>query len=97
MLESIDHLATVARIRIPRAESDVDAAWIAAAETGLTNRELEVLPLMIAGRTNAEIAEALVISPRTVGIHISRIMQKLGAARRTEAADIARRRGLVGD
>ena len=55
------------------------------------------MPLIVAGRTNAEIAEALVISPRTVGIHVSRIMQKLGAARRTEAADIARRRGLIRD
>jgi DNA-binding CsgD family transcriptional regulator len=96
LLESIDHLAAVARIRIPRSESDVDGGWVAA-ESGLTNRELEVLPLLVAGRTNVEIAEALVISPRTVGIHVSRIMQKLGAARRTEAADIARRRGLIRD
>ena len=97
LLESIDHLAAVARIRLPRSESGVDGIWVAAAESGLTNRELEVLPLIVAGRTNAEIAEALVISPRTVGIHVSRIMQKLGAARRTEAADIARRRGLIRD
>ena len=68
-----------------------------AAELGLTQRELEVLPLLVAGRTNVEIADALAISPRTVGVHVSRIMQKLGAARRTEAADIARRRGLVAD
>jgi DNA-binding NarL/FixJ family response regulator len=61
----------------------------------LTYRELEVLPLLVAGRTNGEIAEALVISPRTVGVHVSRILTKLGASRRTEAADIARRRGLV--
>ena len=49
---------------------------------------------MAAGRTNAEIAEHLVISPRTVGTHVSRILAKLGAARRTEAADVARRLGL---
>jgi DNA-binding CsgD family transcriptional regulator/tetratricopeptide (TPR) repeat protein len=61
---------------------------------GLTARELEILPLIVAGRTNAEIGDALVISPRTVGVHVSRILQKLGATRRTEAADIARRRGL---
>ena len=68
---------------------------VVAAELGLTHRELEILPLLVAGRTNSEIAEALVISPRTVGVHVSRILQKLGANRRTEAADIARRRGLV--
>jgi len=59
-------------------------------------RELESLPLVAAGRTDAEIAEAFVISPRTVGVHVSRILHKLGATRRTEAADTARRRGLVG-
>ena len=61
-----------------------------AAELGLTHRELEIVPLLVAGRTNAEIAQALVISPRTVGVHVSRILMKLGATRRTEAADIAR-------
>jgi DNA-binding CsgD family transcriptional regulator len=80
-----------------RDESEVDGAWTAAFEFGLTNRELEVLPLLVAGRTNAEIADVLVISPRTVGIHVSRILTKLGASRRTEAAEIARRRGLVDD
>ena len=64
-------------------------------EFGLTPRELEVLTLVIAGRTNAEIADQLVVSPRTVDVHVSRILRKLGATRRTEAADIARRRGLV--
>jgi DNA-binding CsgD family transcriptional regulator len=62
---------------------------------GLTPREREVLPLLVAGRTNAEIATALRLSPRTVGVHVSRIIHKLGATRRTEAADIARRAGLV--
>jgi DNA-binding NarL/FixJ family response regulator len=61
----------------------------------LTPREREILPLLAAGRTNVEIADVLIISPRTVGVHVSRILRKLGAARRTEAADIARRRGLL--
>jgi DNA-binding CsgD family transcriptional regulator len=95
LLGAIDRLAAAARLRLPGAEPLVDAAWVAAAEFGLTHRELEVLPLLVAGRTNAEIADTLVISPRTVGVHVSRIIQKLGASRRTEAADFARRRGLV--
>jgi len=71
------------------------APVVVASELGLTQRELEILPLLAAGRTNPEIAQILVISPRTVGVHVSRILQKLGATRRTEAADMARRRGLV--
>jgi DNA-binding CsgD family transcriptional regulator/tetratricopeptide (TPR) repeat protein len=97
LLESSDRLAARARIGPQDTESGGDGTWAATAELGLTQRELEVLPLLMAGRTNAEIADALVISPRTVGVHVSRILQKLGAARRTEAADIARRRGLVAD
>jgi DNA-binding CsgD family transcriptional regulator len=63
--------------------------------SSLTARELEVLPLLAAGRSNAEIAEILVISPRTVGIHVSRILHKLGAERRAQVPDLARRAGLL--
>jgi DNA-binding CsgD family transcriptional regulator len=61
----------------------------------LSTRELEVLPLLAAGRSNAEIADILVISPRTVGTHVSRILHKLGADRRAQVADLARRVGLL--
>jgi DNA-binding CsgD family transcriptional regulator len=94
LLEAIRGLAAAARISVA-ADPPSDGPAGAAAELGLTHRELEIVPLLTAGRTNAEIAEALVISPRTVGVHVSRILRKLGATRRTEAADIARRRGLV--
>jgi DNA-binding CsgD family transcriptional regulator len=86
--------ASSARIRLGAGQTTVGTEAIAA-ELGLTPRELEILPFITAGRTNAEIAKNLVISPRTVDVHISRILRKLGATRRTEAADIARRRGLV--
>lgn len=65
------------------------------AEGALTPREREVLQLLAAGRTNAEIADSLVVSTRTVGVHVSHLLHKLGAARRTEAAAIARRTGLL--
>lgn len=94
LLESIGTLAATARIRMGDESPDDGPAGVAA-ELGLTHRELEIVPFLVAGRTNAEIAQALVISPRTVGVHVSRILRKLGAARRTEAADLARRRGLV--
>ena len=52
----------------------------------LTQREREILELVAAMRTNEEIGEALVISPRTVETHIAHILQKLRAANRREAA-----------
>ena len=58
---------------------------------GLTGREHEVLRLLVAGRSNKEIAAALFISPKTASVHVSNILGKLGASSRTEAAAIAHR------
>jgi pimeloyl-ACP methyl ester carboxylesterase/DNA-binding CsgD family transcriptional regulator len=65
------------------------------ASAGLSSRELEVLRLIAAGRSNPQIAEALVISLNTVQRHVSNILAKTGAANRTEAAVYARDRGLA--
>ena len=62
----------------------------------LTARQLDVLEQLIEGRTNAEIAAALHISPKTVGHHVSAILDKLEVADRREAARLARDRGLLG-
>jgi predicted ATPase/DNA-binding NarL/FixJ family response regulator len=62
---------------------------------GLTERELEVLHLVAAGRTNAEIAEELFVSRRTVTSHVERIFTKLGVRTRAEAGAVARERGLT--
>jgi predicted ATPase/DNA-binding CsgD family transcriptional regulator len=56
------------------------------ADLGLTGRELEVLRLVAAGRSNREIAAELFISPKTASVHVSNILGKLGAASRGEAA-----------
>jgi len=53
---------------------------------GLTDRQLEILRLVTAGLSNAEIAQRLVVSPRTVDHHVSAILAKLGVATRREAA-----------
>lgn len=61
----------------------------------LTGREREVLALLAEGRTNEQIATELFMSPKTASVHVSRIIAKLGASNRTEAAAVARRAGLV--
>ncbi len=62
---------------------------------GLTHREVEVLRLVAAGRSNPEIGEELFISPRTVTTHVSNILNKINAANRAEAAAFATRNDLV--
>lgn len=61
----------------------------------LTPREREILTLVADGRSNGEIGKRLFISAKTVSVHVSNVMAKLGASSRTEAAALARRTGLV--
>lgn len=61
---------------------------------GLTRRELEVLQLLALGLDQPQIAERLVISPKTVSKHIEHILEKLPARSRAEAVAIAYQRGL---
>jgi DNA-binding NarL/FixJ family response regulator len=61
----------------------------------LSEREREVLVLLAQGYSNREIAERLVVTEGTVKNHVSNILGKLQAENRTQAADIARRYGLV--
>lgn len=64
---------------------------------GLTRRELEVLTLLAQGRRNAQIAESLFLSERTVHSHVAAILRKLGARTRAEAAVEAVRLGVSQD
>jgi DNA-binding NarL/FixJ family response regulator len=89
LAEEIALLARRARIVL---EGSVDGG---SAGFGLTGRELEVLRLVAAGRSNRDIANELFISPKTASVHVSNILGKLGAASRGEAAAKAHTLGLV--
>jgi DNA-binding CsgD family transcriptional regulator len=87
--EEIAILARRAKIRLPGVGGDQPAsreAGVSGPGPGLTERELEVLRLVAAGRSNREIAAELFISPKTASVHVSNILGKLGAASRGEAA-----------
>jgi DNA-binding NarL/FixJ family response regulator len=71
------------------------AAPVPQDDLGLSKRELEVLALVAAGRTNGQIAQELFISPKTASVHVTHILDKLGVSSRIEAAMIAARAGIV--
>lgn len=77
------------------AQGSAPAPATAAATATLTPREAEILALVAEGRSNGEIGKQLFISTKTVSVHVSNILGKLDAASRTEAAAVARRRGLL--
>jgi DNA-binding NarL/FixJ family response regulator len=94
LLEAIQSLARRSRIDLAqsgstKATANVDDPF------SLTAREHEVLALIADGRTNRQIAHTLFISEHSTGVHVSRILGKLGATSRTEAASIAHRAGIV--
>jgi DNA-binding NarL/FixJ family response regulator len=62
---------------------------------GLTTRELDVLRLIVGGKSNKEIGEGLNISEATVKTHINNILSKLGVTDRTQATTMALQRGIV--
>lgn len=62
----------------------------------LTDREREVLALMVRGLSNTQIAEALIVSRSTIKFHVSNVLAKLGTANRTEAVAMALQGGVEG-
>jgi DNA-binding NarL/FixJ family response regulator len=79
-----------------RAALDSLTPTTAASLEGLTQRELEILRLLASGKTNRGIAEALVISEKTVASHVSHIFTKLCVTSRSAATAYAYDHGLVG-
>jgi NarL family two-component system response regulator LiaR len=64
-------------------------------DLGITRRELDTLELMAKGMSNREIAEKLFVSENTVKTHSSRVFDKLGAKRRTQAVQLGKQFGLL--
>jgi DNA-binding CsgD family transcriptional regulator len=100
LLDQIRVLAERARIPLRSPAGDVPPATAAPQAQGpapyrLTGRELAVLRLLAAGRTNAQIGAELYISPKTAGVHVSNILRKLGVSGRVQAAALAERAGLL--
>ena len=88
----VEELAASAPHLVGRATAPHSEA-VPAAFTGLTTREKEVLAHLVANRTNAEIAEALFISEKTVSVHVSNLLRKTATGSRREVAALARRVG----
>jgi DNA-binding CsgD family transcriptional regulator/tetratricopeptide (TPR) repeat protein len=97
LLAQIRAMAGRARIALlpPTEAAPARAAAKARPPYGLTGRELAVLRLLAAGRTNAQIGAELYISPKTAGVHVSNILRKLGVSGRVQAAAVAERAGLL--
>lgn len=87
---SVDELLARVRSLLRRTELALPAKM-----TRLTEREREVLRLLAAGLDQRQIATALVISPKTVGSHIERILEKLGVNSRLQAVALAYREDLL--
>ena len=62
---------------------------------GITPRELEVLQLIAEGLSNKEMADRLCVSENTIKTHTSRVFDKLGASRRTQAVQLAKSQGIL--
>jgi ATP/maltotriose-dependent transcriptional regulator MalT len=95
LLAAIHALAHRARIPLDTAASAPAEPPADTAPYGLTERELLVLGLLVAGRSNSEIGAELFISRKTASVHVSNILRKLGVSTRVQAAALAERAGLV--
>ncbi len=94
---AVERLARRGRVDIGAGAATGAAMASGDGGTALTPREAEVLALVAEGRTNRQIGESLFISEKTASVHVSRLLAKLGAANRGEAAAAARRAGLLPD
>lgn len=92
----LDYLGRLVRAFDGKHAGPGGAAAVSGMVEPLTARELEVLGLLAAGRSNQRIAQELVVTLDTVKKHVSRVLDKLGADNRTQAVARARQLGLLG-
>jgi DNA-binding CsgD family transcriptional regulator len=100
LLRHVEALARRARLDLAEpADGGLPAEAAASAPArdpyGLSPREREVLALLLDGRTNREIGEALFISEKTASVHVTHILDKMGVTSRGAAAALAARAGIV--
>jgi DNA-binding CsgD family transcriptional regulator len=90
-------LGVVVGVRLVRGPTSATAQGNpqALASLGISERELDVLREVAAGYSNKEIAARLNVSPNTIKTHVARLLEKLGAKRRTDAIARARELGIV--
>ncbi|WP_188037806.1 response regulator transcription factor, partial [Actinotalea sp. JY-7885] len=86
LVAAVEALARRGRLDLPGHRTPTDL---------LTAREAEVLGLVAEGLSNRQIGERLFISGKTVSVHVSNVLAKLGVTSRTEAVTVAHRRGLA--
>jgi DNA-binding CsgD family transcriptional regulator len=98
LLAEIDELARSARLMsVVPGEPPGPAEAPASSGPALTARETDVLRLVAQGLSNGQIGARLYITTKTVSVHVSNILAKLGVSSRTEAAAVAHRDHLLGD
>ncbi len=97
LLQSVEEAAASARISLTELPALPRRDARPAAFAHLTDRETEVLSYLVVNRTNAEIADALFISEKTVSVHVSNLLRKTDTGSRREVAALARRVGWGND
>jgi len=91
--KQVEILARIARVTLRKPIPIADQPAQPAALAALTAREREIMAFLVAGRSNREIGKALVISDKTVSVHVTNILRKTGTTTRIEAAALAKRLG----
>jgi DNA-binding CsgD family transcriptional regulator/tetratricopeptide (TPR) repeat protein len=95
--EKAESLAQITRVTLQQPAPITPTPTVPAPLAGLTARERQILAFLVAGRSNGQIARQLVISDKTVSVHVSNILRKTGTSSRVEVAALAQRLAAIPD